>query len=83
MFVGDPPGNYDRLLDVSRAVTGSLFFAPPATFLDDVATAATPASIVAQQIASSEVTAEIQPQSKTTRDSSLRVGSPKGEAGHK
>lgn len=36
MFVGQPPGNYDRLLDVSRAVTGSLFFVPPSTFLDDV-----------------------------------------------
>lgn len=33
MFVGNPPGNYDRLLDFSRAVTGSLFFAPSATFL--------------------------------------------------
>src|SRR5580693_298496 len=28
MFVGRPPGNYDRLLDFSRAVTGNLFFAP-------------------------------------------------------
>lgn len=36
MFVGLPPGNYDRLLDFSRAVTGSLFFVPTATFLDDV-----------------------------------------------
>ncbi|MBO7942716.1 Dyp-type peroxidase, partial [Streptomyces sp. S9] len=36
MFLGDPPGNYDRLLDFSRAVTGSLFFAPSATFLADV-----------------------------------------------
>ncbi|MGN8550427.1 Dyp-type peroxidase [Bradyrhizobium sp. 13971] len=36
MFVGRPPGNYDRLLDVSRAVTGTLFFVPSATFLDDV-----------------------------------------------
>ncbi len=34
MFVGRPPGNYDRLLDFSRAVTGNLFFAPSATFLD-------------------------------------------------
>jgi porphyrinogen peroxidase len=34
MFVGRPPGNYDRLLDFSRAVSGSLFFAPSATFLD-------------------------------------------------
>jgi porphyrinogen peroxidase len=33
MFVGRPPGNYDRLLDFSRAITGNLFFAPSATFL--------------------------------------------------
>jgi putative iron-dependent peroxidase len=38
MFVGKPPGNYDRLLDFSRAVTGSLFFVPSATFLEDAAT---------------------------------------------
>ena len=36
MFIGKPPGNYDRLLDFSRAVTGSLFFVPSATFLEDV-----------------------------------------------
>jgi putative iron-dependent peroxidase len=36
MFVGKPPGNYDQLLDFSRAVTGGLFFVPSATFLDNV-----------------------------------------------
>ncbi len=36
MFVGKPPGNYDRLLDFSRAVTGNLFFVPSATFLEGV-----------------------------------------------
>ena len=36
MFVGRPPGNYDRILDFSIAVTGSLFFVPTATFLDNV-----------------------------------------------
>jgi putative iron-dependent peroxidase len=35
MFIGDPPGNYDRILDFSTAVTGSLFFVPTADFLDD------------------------------------------------
>jgi hypothetical protein len=35
-FVGRPPGNCDRLMDFSRAVTATLFFAPPATFLEDV-----------------------------------------------
>jgi putative iron-dependent peroxidase len=36
MFVGQPPGNYDRLLDFSRAITGTLFFVPSATFLENV-----------------------------------------------
>jgi putative iron-dependent peroxidase len=35
MFVGRPPGNHDRILDFSRAVTGTLFFVPTADFLDD------------------------------------------------
>ena len=33
MFVGRPAGNYDRLLDYSRPVTGSLFFVPSATLM--------------------------------------------------
>src|SRR5215471_17233525 len=36
MFIGRPPGNYDRLLDFSQAATGNLFFAPPAAFLEAV-----------------------------------------------
>ncbi|WP_099025232.1 Dyp-type peroxidase [Mycolicibacterium palauense] len=35
MFLGDPPGNTDRILDFSTAVTGSMFFVPTAEFLDD------------------------------------------------
>ena len=37
MFIGDPPGNYDRILDFSAAVTGGLFFVPSADFLRDPA----------------------------------------------
>ena len=37
MFVGSPAGNYDRLLDVSRAVTGTLFFVPSAPLLESLA----------------------------------------------
>src|SRR6202790_5091626 len=37
MFVGRPPGNYDRLLDYSRAVTGGLFFVPSAPLLEALA----------------------------------------------
>jgi putative iron-dependent peroxidase len=36
MFVGRPPGNTDRVLDFSTAVTGGLFFAPPVSFLDNL-----------------------------------------------
>jgi porphyrinogen peroxidase len=36
MFLGNPPGNYDRILDFSTPVTGTLFFAPAADFLDDL-----------------------------------------------
>jgi porphyrinogen peroxidase len=35
MFIGKPPGNYDRILDFSTALTGNLFFVPPADFLDE------------------------------------------------
>jgi putative iron-dependent peroxidase len=35
MFIGDPPGNTDRILDFSTALTGGLFFTPTVTFLDD------------------------------------------------
>ena len=34
MFLGDPPGNHDRMLDFSAAVTGTLFFVPTAGFLE-------------------------------------------------
>ncbi|MEV4426179.1 Dyp-type peroxidase [Streptomyces sp. R-07] len=45
MFLGDPPGTTDRILDFSRAVTGGLFFVPSAGLLDDLpapSAAATP-----------------------------------------
>ena len=35
MFIGDPPGNTDRILDFSTPVTGALFFTPTTDFLDD------------------------------------------------
>ena len=36
MFIGDPPGTTDLILDVSTAVTGCLFAVPTETFLDDL-----------------------------------------------
>jgi putative iron-dependent peroxidase len=35
MFIGDPPGNTDRVLDFSTAVTGTMFFTPLTDFLND------------------------------------------------
>ena len=37
MFVGDPVGSYDRMLDFSDAVTGAAFFAPANDVLDSFA----------------------------------------------
>jgi putative iron-dependent peroxidase len=48
MFLGDPPGNHDRILDFSTAVTGGLFFVPAASALEDLAAAA-PAQSVAPE----------------------------------
>lgn len=37
MFIGEPAGMHDRLLDFSTPLTGSVFFAPSATLLDSLA----------------------------------------------
>jgi putative iron-dependent peroxidase len=36
MFIGDPPGNTDRILDFSTAHTGSLFFVPSGELLESL-----------------------------------------------
>ena len=36
MFIGDPPGNYDRILDFSTAQTGCMFFVPSVDVLDGI-----------------------------------------------
>ena len=77
MFVGRPPGNYDRLLDFSRAVTGSLFFVPTATFLDSV-TEEEPA-VAASSAAPVPSPVETSPSSQSQNDGSLGIGSLKGD----
>jgi porphyrinogen peroxidase len=81
MFVGKPPGNYDRLLDFSRAVTGTLFFVPSATFLASVAADSPAPSISA--LNGSELEAGDKSKSRlSSPDGSLGIGSLKNEAGH-
>lgn len=70
MFIGRPPGNYDRLLDFSRAVTGNLFFAPSTTFLQNMADD--------QATHPSEPTNGSSPPERGS-DGSLGIGSLKGE----
>ncbi len=47
MFVGDPVGYYDRILDVSTAVTGTTFFVPSNPLLRGLAAAGIGASTTA------------------------------------
>ena len=83
MFVGRPAGNYDRILDFSRAVTGNLFFVPSATFLEDVADDS-PADEQPAVVTSSAqpVAAESNPSVPSVPDGSLGIGSLKGEIRH-
>ncbi|HMD99745.1 MAG TPA: Dyp-type peroxidase [Terriglobia bacterium] len=78
MFIGRPPGNYDRLLDFSRAVTGNLFFVPSATFLDNVDGDA-PAVAVSSAASGA---AEPSPSVSRENDGSLNIGSLKGDISH-
>jgi porphyrinogen peroxidase len=65
MFLGDPPGNTDRILDFSTAVTGGLFFSPTVDFLDD------PPPLPSSPVAAPAVVT-------VPTDGSLAIGSLKG-----
>jgi putative iron-dependent peroxidase len=65
MFLGDPPGNTDRVLDFSTAVTGGMFFSPTVDFLDD------PPPLPAPSIPTPAA-------SPAAKDGSLAIGSLKG-----
>jgi porphyrinogen peroxidase len=76
MFIGSPPGNYDRILDFSTAVTGSLFFVPSQTMLDSFddldGAPASPAPL--------DPAAPPAPPAPPAGDGSLNIGSLRGEA---
>ena len=79
MFVGRPPGNYDRLLDFSRAVTGNLFFAPSVAFLEAMGEDQ-PAVVAAPLAEPGTVAGSLSTSRKG--DCSLGIGSLKGEIPH-
>jgi putative iron-dependent peroxidase len=72
MFIGKPPGNHDRILDFSTAVTGSLFFVPTADFLDDPPP---PRGVAATTTTEPSMAA---PEEQSTADGSLAIGSLNG-----
>jgi porphyrinogen peroxidase len=76
MFIGRPPGNYDRILDFSRPVTGTLFFVPSTTFLDSGGEV-----VPAAPAPGPSSTIEPAPQTVPASDGSLGIGSLKGEMG--
>jgi putative iron-dependent peroxidase len=73
MFLGDPPGNTDRILDFSTALTGCNFFAPAADWLDDP-----PGPPAAQATEATEAGAAAD-EAPTTATGSLGIGSLKGQ----
>jgi putative iron-dependent peroxidase len=73
MFIGSPEGNYDRLLDFSTAVTGSLFFVPCQPLLESLADGPADAPAPTAQRA--------RPASAGT-SGSLQIGSLKGVSRH-
>ena len=66
MFIGEPPGNHDRLLDFSTALTGNLFFVPTVDFLEDGGAPQEPVQVVEETF------------SRTHGDGSLGIGSMRG-----
>ncbi len=73
MFIGDPPGNYDRILDFSTAMTGGLFFVPPLGFLEDPAVPS-----VRSEAESPRRPLDPQQGERDNHTGSLRIGSLKG-----
>lgn len=80
MFSGDPPGNYDRILDFSTAVTGNLFFVPNVEFLDDPPPGMSTQAVQGEDAstATSAAGAEGAERDGSDRQGSLGIGSLRG-----
>lgn len=80
MFIGRPPGNYDRLLDFTHPVTGTNFFVPSQSFLDGLSSGE---PVVVTSVAGAPAAVRHAPPSTTpARDGSLAIGSLKGVPQH-
>ena len=82
MFIGRPPGNYDRILDFSTAMTGNLFFIPTVTFLDGVSADQLALHASSDLQPSAGASAPVKTSTAPSKDGSLGVGSLRGENSH-
>jgi porphyrinogen peroxidase len=84
MFIGRPPGNYDRILDFSTAVTGGLFFIPTASFLDSVTPDQSASAVSSDEETPAAASAPVASSSShaAPKDGSLGIGSLKGDNSH-
>jgi porphyrinogen peroxidase len=80
MFIGSPPGNYDRILDFSTAVTGSLFFVPSQPLLDSLADDDTPDEDSPAHDTPDDDAPHDAPAPAPPTDGSLNIGSLRGDA---
>ena len=80
MFIGSPPGNYDRILDFSTAVTGSLFFVPSQPMLDGLADDSDNSGTAGTGGNASDSSPNSTNDSPNTTDGSLNIGSLRGDA---
>jgi putative iron-dependent peroxidase len=71
MFIGDPPGFYDKILDVSTAVTGSTFFVPSNPVLQALADP----DALADALGASPTTEQSDRVKSERTDDSLGIGS--------
>lgn len=78
MFIGDPPGLHDRLLDFSTAHTGTTFFAPSETILEELDRV----TVTANAVAGPATPKESQPLNGP-HDTSLGIGSLKNPPGER
>jgi putative iron-dependent peroxidase len=84
MFIGNPPGTTDRILDFSTAVSGSLFFVPSADLLDDLPPPAAAEAEIVPTEAAADAPKAVAPKMVAPAvgpaDASLGIGSLKGSA---
>ncbi|GAA2517887.1 Dyp-type peroxidase [Rarobacter incanus] len=75
MFVGEPAGNYDRILDVSTAQTGTVFYVPTLDQLEDLPNALAGATRASAGAGAAGSVAAL----SRTETESLGIGSLKGD----